>query len=299
MQESWNKLTDNPLPAVVPIVREFYVNVIGREDSMSIVKGKRVNYSQARINVYFELNNVDDSDYQANLNWPILVDLVTSFIAAGEAIWTCHSDGKPRILKGEFLSEKAKGLHKFISAQLMPSGHTSKVSWDRAVLIYTILKGGSIDIDGIINNQIKNAIRGSRTSSYCFPNLITELCRESRVMWPEGLEILPARPMISNQRTTKRAPVMRDTSRVRVVRGAPAVEEGEPSRHDVSSKDAVIEGRNESIEILQAMHCESRQYHGWMTSVMREMAMQSGVNPNRIPPWPPISLSPPDHMDHD
>lgn len=78
---------------MAPIVREFYTSAFSRDDSVSIVRGERMNYSRARINVFFGLNNINNNSYKAKLNLPISVDLVTSVIATNEeASWIYHNN---------------------------------------------------------------------------------------------------------------------------------------------------------------------------------------------------------------
>lgn len=87
LAESWKKLAETPPAAVVPVVREFYANASNREDSVSIVRGQRVDFSRARINSYFGLHNIDNTNYKANLNLPISVALVNATLCIGEAQW--------------------------------------------------------------------------------------------------------------------------------------------------------------------------------------------------------------------
>lgn len=127
---------------------------------------------------------------------------VVGIIAEEGTEWT-YRNGQPGLIKESSLTYYAKGLHKFVSAHLMPSKHISDVTWDRAVLIYTILEENPVDVGRLINAQLTSIIRQTCTGGFCFPSLITELCQEAGVMWGRDSEIQPAKPLITKNIVTR------------------------------------------------------------------------------------------------
>ncbi|KAL3520321.1 hypothetical protein ACH5RR_018470 [Cinchona calisaya] len=62
----------------------------------------------------------------------------------------------------------------FLTSRILPITHLTKVTWDRAVLIYALVKGWSTDIGLEIQTEI---LCGEKDlPSFIFPNLITYLC---------------------------------------------------------------------------------------------------------------------------
>lgn len=115
-----------------------------------------------------------------------------------------------------------------------------------AVLIYTIIEKGTVDVGSVINAHLNGVIKGTRTSGYCFPHLITELCRASKVVWSEGLEILPAWRLLTFEYVRgemfrlPRAAAARDAERDRSDQDEPVVEEGSRSVRDLVPQVAAL-----------------------------------------------------------
>lgn len=71
----------------------------------------------------------------------------------------------------------------------MPTTHVSDVIRDRAVLLYAIVKGKSVDVGQVIQDSITHAIRDSSTGRLPHPSLICGLCKQAKVTWSDD-EIL-------------------------------------------------------------------------------------------------------------
>lgn len=59
---SWGKFIEQPKPAVVSIVKEFYANAKQTEGRVVQVRGKVVSYDETNINAYYRLPGMVDDD---------------------------------------------------------------------------------------------------------------------------------------------------------------------------------------------------------------------------------------------
>ncbi|EOY16729.1 Uncharacterized protein TCM_035608 [Theobroma cacao] len=67
--------------------------------------------------------------------------------------------------------------------------HLSNVTKDRAVLLYAILSGKSINIGQLIFNNTIYIARLPKDGLW-FPSLITALCKQASVLWTSNKELL-------------------------------------------------------------------------------------------------------------
>lgn len=58
----WKKLTDQPKPGVVSIVKELYANVKQTEGRIVRIRGKSVSYDKSTINDYFGVPDIYGDD---------------------------------------------------------------------------------------------------------------------------------------------------------------------------------------------------------------------------------------------
>lgn len=74
-ERNWFKLVEQPGPAVIPIVKEFYANVIERVESVVQVRQKPVAFDNDTINAYYGLKTPDLDDLYEDL-CPCLDDIL-------------------------------------------------------------------------------------------------------------------------------------------------------------------------------------------------------------------------------
>ena len=89
------------------------------------------------------------------------------------------SGGVPKTLAGTFLTIKARAWQYFVCQKMMPATHFSDVTADKAVLIYAILRGMSIDVGRVVFDSNIHTIR--KKLGLYFPSLITQLCLDAGV----------------------------------------------------------------------------------------------------------------------
>lgn len=78
----------------------------------------------------------------------------------------------------------------------MPSTHLMDVTQKRAILLFSIVKGHSIDVGQVIHSSIWYALQGGSTSGLLHPLLITGLCKQAGVIWDKDEVIEPPKAVI-------------------------------------------------------------------------------------------------------
>lgn len=64
----------------------------------------------------------------------------------------------------------------------MPTTHITTVSHDRPILLYTIVRGLTIDVAEVIEKEIREcALKKQKTATLLFLSLIIGICEPSRV----------------------------------------------------------------------------------------------------------------------
>ncbi|PIN00775.1 hypothetical protein CDL12_26721 [Handroanthus impetiginosus] len=150
-----------------------------------MVRGKNINFFARTINSLFGTPSIDTpGEVQEFLEDHPLLDTICEVIC-----WD-NPSGPDNWLR-------------FVSAQLLPSSHTSEVTRERAVMIYAILTDVPFDIGCFLHRSILKSAMGGLTVGLYHPSLITELC--ARV----GLERQPDFMIRADRRPPRqaRAPV--------------------------------------------------------------------------------------------
>lgn len=192
--QGWEDFVKQPEAAVVSLVREFYANM--DESSLSvIVRGKLVKFDHSTINRFYKLPNIDNDEYSTYINDELNLEQVLETIGRPGAQWTMRGDD-PLSFQTSELNNLNKAWLSFIGAKLKPVTHYSDVNKDRAILLYAIVTGKSIDVGRIIQQSIRHSRRASTTGGLGHPSLITALCREAGVTWQQDEELLHPKSLI-------------------------------------------------------------------------------------------------------
>lgn len=319
MEFGWGRLVEHPRPAVIPIVREFYANAQFHNEYQVMVRGRVVEFSQERISSLYGLTTYasDEDKYKQFIDEQVDPSEVLAEISEVGAAWVYGQHGPKWVLE-KHLKVESKALHRFISARIMPSGHLSEVTWDRAVLIYCLCIQGTVDVGRIIHGQICDSIHRSSTGGFCFPHLITELCAAAGVVWENNLEVMLPRALITHRSITRG--VRRNIGR----QAPPAAPQPAAPQRQPEKEEAHHQYRDESIEDLtkwmnelhktqKAMHADvirheermyareqrAEQFRCWLADRVCDFASHLGIDTSRIPPWPPAPQRPDDDMDDD
>lgn len=141
-------------PAVEPLVREFYANLPDRQEGTVFVRGADVPFTERVINQFFNLTNLDQDEYIQFKRSHYEDNIILLVIAKPDADWAVTKKQK-KTIKGTQLTPMARLWQYFLSARLMLESHYSTVTHEKAVLLYFIATGKSIDVGDMIWNNIK------------------------------------------------------------------------------------------------------------------------------------------------
>lgn len=143
-----------------------------------------VPFSDDVINTYYQLRvsrhcqyahlRDNDPDFEA-----ILKDMTkpgTTWIKGRKGGTVFHSKD---------LSRYGKIWYAFLCAKLFPSTHTSDVTKEKALLLYTIVQDFIIDVGAIINFSIHRCLIGNFSGGLPHPSLIYGLCRQVGLRWSD------------------------------------------------------------------------------------------------------------------
>ncbi|KAL2490569.1 putative S-locus lectin protein kinase family protein [Abeliophyllum distichum] len=169
----WETFVATPRVAYVEIVKEFYANIHDNIDNPEhpqyhrvYMRGQYIPFSPLTILRYYGLENMETDVFEAANTNPD--DLVIS-ICQGIDHWPIGSS----TLDYRNLLPQVRTLDKMVSANLLPTMHTSTVTMERARLLHW-LQTKTLDIGNYIFANVCH-IRGNRRC-LAFPSLITGIC---------------------------------------------------------------------------------------------------------------------------
>ncbi|QHO12009.1 uncharacterized protein DS421_15g503140 [Arachis hypogaea] len=157
----WSLLCNPPRKVVESLVREFYANTVPQPGQhygyISYVRGKSIDYSPSSIE-------------------RMLMVKRTSSTRSYEERMKQQDSGR------RDLSPQARGWLEFVRRSLIPTSNTSEVTKERAILIYSIIKGENINVGEIIANNINKVLKStSDNTRLAFLSIIQRLCDEAGV----------------------------------------------------------------------------------------------------------------------
>ncbi|QHO58194.1 uncharacterized protein DS421_3g88640 [Arachis hypogaea] len=96
--------------------------------------------------------------------------------------WINDKDGIPNQLRRRDLSPQARGWLEFVRRSIIPTSNISEVTKERAVLIYSIMKGENINVGEMIANNINKVLKSTNDNTrLAFSIIIQRLCDEAGV----------------------------------------------------------------------------------------------------------------------
>ncbi|KAL2454178.1 putative S-locus lectin protein kinase family protein [Abeliophyllum distichum] len=172
-RNKWKTFVATPRVVYVEIVKEFYANIHDNLDNLEhpkyqqvYMQGQYIPFSPLAILSYYGLDNMETDIFQApNTN---LHEVVTS-ICQGIDHWL---DGSST-LNYKCLLPQVHTLDKMVSANILPTTHTSTVTMERARLLHW-LQTKTLNICNYIFCNVWHI----RNNQIClaFPSLITGIC---------------------------------------------------------------------------------------------------------------------------
>ena len=179
-KRGWLEFCDHPRDPVLPVVIEFYANLVS-PGQHNIWVNLLVPLDSRFINAFYNLLA------EINCEYAKLLDKLTSqrcnkiftTLAIKGATWA-NEEG--RVINRIDLTPIAKVWVKFLKSRLMPTTHITTISQERLILLYVIVKGLPINVGNIIEKEIRDcAIKNHKAVALIFHSLITNICVVSRV----------------------------------------------------------------------------------------------------------------------
>ncbi|KAL2540838.1 Uncharacterized protein Adt_01816 [Abeliophyllum distichum] len=260
-RNKWEKFVATPRVAYVEIVKEFYANIHDNLDNPEhpqyqqvYMRGQYIPFSPLAILRYYELDNTETDILQApNTN---LQEVVTS-ICQGIDHWP---DGSST-LNYNWLLPQVRTLDKMVSANILPTTHTSTVNMERARLLHW-LQTKTLNIGNYIFANVLHIPNNRRCLA--FPSLITGLCemygidlsheitRVKRTMQIDRIGIRSSEVhMTRNSERSSQGPVGGQSN----VHGQP-----EPAQDDPMAEDLYQSGTEPTLAP------NSNELHQWRTA---------------------------------
>ena len=172
----WRTLAAHPSNPILPLVREFYSNIITPDQTFSMVRGVKVSFSAPSINLHFNLEDFDDkfSDMLDSVGGEELEKVLKSVSIEGTN-WLPNRGQGIYICARPNLKPLAKVWYHFIRTRLMPTTHIETVNRERMLLLYCILEGYSINVGKVVQREILSCNLKQKGCLF-FSSLISELC---------------------------------------------------------------------------------------------------------------------------
>ncbi|KAL5570296.1 hypothetical protein UlMin_026871 [Ulmus minor] len=194
---NWKAFATHPSNPVLPMVREFYANIVSGNQPFSMVRGVKVSFSAPSINMHFDLEDcVDNFNALLESVRGVELDRVLQSVTVEGTTWMPNRGEGIFMCARPTLRPIAKIWYHFIRTRLMPTTHIETVNRERLLLLHCILEGKSINVGGIIQKEI-SACAFKPKGCLFFSLLITELCLRAGVDINSSNEVLPNTAAIS------------------------------------------------------------------------------------------------------
>ncbi len=277
----WSEFCAQPKMAIVPIVREFYANAPEHDNRKVFVRGKQVSFSGKAINKFFKLPDFERDEYTEFIGKQIDYQEIIQEIAVPGTQWK-FTDDRPVTFKSLGLTRECKAWYYFLGARLMPVRHFSDITKEKAVLLYCLVTGKSLDVGKFMSSHIVQCYK-HQTMSLFYPSLITALCVAAGVQF--GAEDESLAPMAAL--TDNKIYGMKSVDRIN-----PMVQEAQvrsqPSRPlTMAERMERMEGRiKEQGEQFQKFQDYQYTCNNTMADMMRQLAIGMAVDMTQFPSMP-------------
>ncbi|KOM28752.1 hypothetical protein LR48_Vigan583s000300 [Vigna angularis] len=180
---NWERIATYPPLANIAVVKEFYTNARPLGDShtekyMSYVRGKIIRYDPDSINRFLntEWTGVQ-CQFALNMEEGAEFDDVESVLCVPGGNFQRNRNGATVHIRRAYLTPMAKYWMAFYHANIQPCSHVSDITVSRALFLYCVLRGMSINIGQVIGNEIQTcASTMNNKAPLGHPSLITHLC---------------------------------------------------------------------------------------------------------------------------
>ena len=177
----WLEFCNHPRDTVMPLVKEFYVNLVSPGQHNIWVRNSLVPLDSRVINAFYNLPSKINYEYAKLLDklTPQRWNKIFITLTVKGASW---ANEEWRVINRIDLTPIAKVWVKFLKSRLMPTTHTTTISQERLVLLYVIVRGLPIDVGNIIEKEIRDCtMKNHKAAALLLPSLITIICVVSGV----------------------------------------------------------------------------------------------------------------------
>ena len=157
------------------------------------MRGVWVPFNGATINKVLGLSDIDSDEFIQLFQNPNYKEILKQVVGPN-ATWSTKKDRWFYEIQRGSLTKEAKVWFYFMSSRLLPSKHVSIVYRDRAVLLYAILMNIKFNLGNIIQNS---RVERDVGKSLIHPSLITQLCRDAKVVIESDKERSPSMAPLS------------------------------------------------------------------------------------------------------
>lgn len=167
------------------LVWEYYAHAAAYKSTSCKMRKKSINITVDTFRSVYKLPEISDCLYQAykskkktelDMDFDEVLNLLTD---NQQAEWTMKN-GIPISLKREFLTNNARFVLYFLSANVWPVTHVSDVSRDKACLIYFLLSGQPVDLAIIMYGQLQKSLT-AHNMCLLFGHFITQICQSKGI----------------------------------------------------------------------------------------------------------------------
>ena len=158
-----------------------------RDNDTVFVRGVWVSFRHKRINEIFKLkDHKHGSKFKKMVDNPNY-DKILNLLTAGQGKWEAKKKNPHYAINRGSLTEEAKVWFYFICSDIIPTKHLCSVKDHEAMILYTLLKGYKMNVEGLIEGPIRGYHLRNRRGLIPHPATITRLCILARVKgaWEE------------------------------------------------------------------------------------------------------------------
>ncbi|KOM57254.1 hypothetical protein LR48_Vigan11g028600 [Vigna angularis] len=187
LERQGSSLCTYPEPANIAIVQEFYANAKSfspdSEPFWSYVRGQRISFSADAINEFLNTEWEDDDElcgYAELMAIEIDYEEIEQALCITGGSFQRNRQQQPLHIKRVHLHSLSRLWMPLVHSNISPCTHVSDVTVNRAVLLYAILTGRSVNLGKLIANEIRNCATSTK-APLGYPSLITHLCKQEGV----------------------------------------------------------------------------------------------------------------------
>ena len=186
-KKEWIFLYEHKPLGFAALVREFYANMVGKQEKTVYVREKWISFDRKAINKTFNLKELKEGSKFKKLKEEPYYYKVVELLTNGNGEWNSTKKNLFELIARGSLTEEAKVWFYFLTSILLPSKHLSIVRQEESILLYAILKGYKINVGKVIENSIMSYYQSKYRGLMPHLATITRLCIQENVegTWEE------------------------------------------------------------------------------------------------------------------